>query len=184
MASRKVNDYINKRYDRWLDYAKYHCEQAAMRDEYADVLNEVLYMLLQKNDAYLDQLYDAERGTNRELDYYVLKMIRLNIQSPTSPYQHAYKRIPVDRERDINSVDIEDEYCEDEMNHSNVEMLVYVIKSLNLSDLERGIIQHKVVERKKLSDWGGREKKHLIYKTYNQTLAQIKRGFMKKRMCG
>lgn len=183
MASKKVNDYIGKRYDRWLDYAKYHCEQAAMHDEYADVLNEVLYMLLQKNDAYLDQLYDAEKGTNRELDYYVLKMIRLNIQSLTSPYQHAYKRIPVDRDRDIDSVDIVDEYSDTDADHSNVEILVHVMQSINLSDFERNIIQHKIVERKKLSDLVGREKKHLIYKTYNQALEQIKRGFIKK-MCG
>lgn len=28
MASEALNKYIKKRYDRWLDYAKYHCSLA------------------------------------------------------------------------------------------------------------------------------------------------------------
>ena len=41
MASEALNKYIEKRYDRWLDYAKYHCSLAGMTDEAIDVLNEV-----------------------------------------------------------------------------------------------------------------------------------------------
>ena len=48
MASEALNKYIEKRYDRWLDYAKYHCSLAGMADEAIDVLNEVMCMLLQK----------------------------------------------------------------------------------------------------------------------------------------
>ena len=42
MASEALNKYIEKRYDRWLDYAKYHCSLAGMTDEAIDVLNEVM----------------------------------------------------------------------------------------------------------------------------------------------
>jgi hypothetical protein len=48
MASEALNKYIEKRYDRWLDYAKYHCSLAGMSSEAIDVLNEVMCMLLQK----------------------------------------------------------------------------------------------------------------------------------------
>ena len=41
MASEALNKYIEKRYDRWLDYAKYHCSLAGMSSEAIDVLNEV-----------------------------------------------------------------------------------------------------------------------------------------------
>lgn len=43
MASEALNKYIEKRYDRWLDYAKYHCSLAGMTDEAIDVLNEYVY---------------------------------------------------------------------------------------------------------------------------------------------
>ena len=33
MASEALNKYIEKRYDRWLDYAKYHCSLAGMSSE-------------------------------------------------------------------------------------------------------------------------------------------------------
>ena len=37
MASEALNKYIEKRYDRWLDYAKYHCSLAGMTDERSNV---------------------------------------------------------------------------------------------------------------------------------------------------
>ena len=41
MASKAVNNYITKRYERWLDYSLYHCGLASIPDEATDVLNEV-----------------------------------------------------------------------------------------------------------------------------------------------
>ena len=42
MASALVEKYIGRRYERWLDYAVYHCGLAGIPDEANDVLNEVL----------------------------------------------------------------------------------------------------------------------------------------------
>ena len=53
MASALVEKYIGRRYERWLDYAVYHCGLAGIPDEANDVLNEVLCSLLQKDDANL-----------------------------------------------------------------------------------------------------------------------------------
>ena len=33
MASEAVNNYITKRYERWLDYSLYHCGLAGISDE-------------------------------------------------------------------------------------------------------------------------------------------------------
>lgn len=48
MASALVEKYIGRRYERWLDYAVYHCGLAGIPDEANDVLNEVLCSLLQR----------------------------------------------------------------------------------------------------------------------------------------
>ena len=96
MASEALNKYIEKRYDRWLDYAKYHCSLAGMSSEAIDVLNEVMCMLLQKPLEHLSRLMEAKQGKYTELDWYILQMIKLNVTSDTSPYRHKYKPIPVD----------------------------------------------------------------------------------------
>lgn len=55
MASEAVNNYITKRYERWLDYSLYHCGLAGISDEATDVLNEVICSLLQKQSKLLDK---------------------------------------------------------------------------------------------------------------------------------
>lgn len=55
MASEAVNNYITKRYERWLDYSLYHCGLAGISDEATDVLNEVICSLLQKKSRLLDR---------------------------------------------------------------------------------------------------------------------------------
>ena len=62
MASALVEKYIGRRYERWLDYAVYHCGLASIPDEANDVLNEVLCSLLQKDDAKLQQLLSAKKN--------------------------------------------------------------------------------------------------------------------------
>ena len=109
MASEALNKYIEKRYDRWLDYAKYHCSLAGMSSEAIDVLNEVMCMLLQKPPEHLSRLMGAKQGKYTELDWYILQMIKLNVTSDTSPYRHKYKPIPVDENVDWRRLNIIDE---------------------------------------------------------------------------
>lgn len=42
MVSEVLNRYIEKCYNRWLDYAKFYCSLENMIGEGIDVLNEVL----------------------------------------------------------------------------------------------------------------------------------------------
>ena len=88
MGTEIINSYITARYDRWLDYSKYHCSLACMPDEAVDVLNEVLVMLLEKDLAYLLRMHEAKKGRYRELDYFVLQMIKLNITSVPEDTSH------------------------------------------------------------------------------------------------
>lgn len=61
MASEAVNNYITKRYERWLDYSLYHCGLAGIPDEATDVLNEVICSLLQKKNRLLDKLLETRK---------------------------------------------------------------------------------------------------------------------------
>lgn len=61
MASKAVNNYITKRYERWLDYSLYHCGLASIPDEATDVLNEVICSLLQKKNKLLDNYLKQEK---------------------------------------------------------------------------------------------------------------------------
>ena len=95
MASEAVNNYITKRYERWLDYSLYHCGLAGISDEATDVLNEVICSLLQKQSKLLDKLLDTKKNGYTELDFFVLKMIKLNASSPTSQYSIAEQTVRI-----------------------------------------------------------------------------------------
>lgn len=185
-----INNYINKRYDRWLDYAKYHCEKAGIPDEAGDVLNEVLCMLLDKDKAYLDNLYNSIKGEYREIDYYILRMIRLNIQSPTSPYQWKYKQIPIDDKVEFQSMEIEDKDddstpCE-EVTLDRVNKVRCIFDQLVLHKLEKDIFIHHFFCNEKISEWPGAESKNILYTSYRSVrnaIATIVRIEEKKGEC-
>jgi hypothetical protein len=93
MASETVKKYINMRYERWYDRAKFLCTKAGRADEAGDVLNEVLADILSsRSNTELDRLYQRDKGKLKELDLYILTSIRLNVQSKTGPYNRKYHR--------------------------------------------------------------------------------------------
>ncbi len=108
MPIKEVNNYITKRYERWLDYSRYHCGRQGMADEEGDLLNEVMISLLEKPEEKLLELYNKKHKQYRELDYFVLRMIKMNATSDTAPYRHKNKPAPIDRNVDYNLLEIED----------------------------------------------------------------------------
>lgn len=66
MASEAVNNYITKRYERWLDYSLYHCGLAGISDEATDVLNEVICSLLQKKSRLLDKFQQESESVTEQ----------------------------------------------------------------------------------------------------------------------
>lgn len=170
MASEAVQKYISVRYERWLDYSRYHCEKAGIQDEFVDVLNEVLYMLLQKDSGYLDGLYNSKKGQYREIDYYILQMIKFNIQSPTSPYQWKYKHVPIDENTEFSRLDIIDEPDEsiDAAEDTLIKMnkVREVFEQLALTDFEKAVFTHCFFCHEKVSEWTGKESKSIVYNTY------------------
>ena len=181
MANEVLNKYITNAYERWLDYSIYHCSHQGMNGEAIDVLNEVLAMLIEKcttNEAYIIQLYESKKGQYRELDFFVLQMIKLNIISPTSPYRHKYKSIPVDTNVDFQSLDLIDEADNESDKAGEVfdkmQKVRNVFDSLRLSDKARRIFSWKFFEGNNFSEWEGAENKKDLYAIYNKVLKLIK----------
>lgn len=178
MASEALNKYIEKRYDRWLDYAKYHCSLAGMNDEAIDVLNEVMCMLLQKAPEYLSRLMESKQGKYTELDFYILQMIKLNVTSDTSPYRHKYKPIPVDENIDWRRLNIIDE-PDDGMDRSeyireHMQDVRDMIDQLGLAEKAKRIFAWKFFAGESFVDWPGPESKKELYTIYKSVIKAIK----------
>lgn len=159
MASREINNYITKRYDRWLDYARYHCTQCGIADESEDVLNEVVLSLLQKPDKKLDCLLNSKQGQYTELDFYVLRMIKLNASSPTSPYQNKYKSLPVDDNVDYSCLEIED-CCSEESDRAGyildrMHQIREMIEELGFSTKAMAVFEFRFFQDGDFKQWDG-----------------------------
>jgi len=182
MASEEINKYINTRYDRWLDYAKYHASLAGIGSEAIDILNEVMAMLLEKDSKFLQELYDKKKGRYRELDFFVLQMIKLNATSDTSPYRHKYKPIPSDNNIDWRKLDIIDEE-DSELDSSDyictkMHEVREILEDLHLSDKVIRIFSWKFFSGESYSSWPGPESKKELYdiykKVFNLILSKLK----------
>lgn len=174
----EVNKYIEKRYERWLDYSKYHCSCAGIEDEATDVLNEVLCSLLQKPEKQLQSLYERKSGQYTELDYYILRMIKLNATSPTSPYQHKYRPLPVDANVDYSRLDIEDLPDEDYDRPGDVlektNQVREILCRLNLSEKARKVFEWRFFLNEKFRDWPGPETEKELFDLYYKAEKLIK----------
>ncbi len=179
MVSTRVEKYISKRYNRWLDYASYHCGLAGMPEEACDVLNEVLYSLLQKDSSKLEQLLSIKKNGYTELDFFVLKMIKLNATSDTSPYRSKYKPMPVDDNIDYSRLEIED--TQEEVVDKNEQLLQRfhqvreVLEDMDLTPFAKKVFEYRFFEDSNFSEWSGTESLKQLYETYNKVQELIRK---------
>lgn len=179
MASAAVNNYISKRYERWLDYSLYHCGLAGIPDEARDVLNEVICSLLQKDNKKLEQLLSLKKNSYTELDFFVLKMIKLNATSDTSPYRSKYKPMPVDENVDYSRMEIED-IQEEVFDKSELLLECFhqvrkVLEDLDLTPFAKRVFEFRFFEDSNFSDWVGKESLKQLYETYNKVQELIRK---------
>ncbi len=176
---RKVREYINERYPRWLDYAQYHCAQKGIPDEAYDVLNEVLVSLLKRDQKWLNEMcsIDSTYGGYKQIDIYVLRMIRLNVFSPTSPYQNRYKSIPAS-DVDFSRLNIADEESHSDDRPAEILGKMHLVReafeSLDLSEKARKVFEHRFFLGLPFSQWNGPEGKKELYDIYNAVIGLIK----------
>lgn len=181
MTIEDIKKYINNRYERWLDYAKYHCSCAGIEDETIDVLNEVMCDLLQKPDHLLLKLYSKKSGQYTELDYYVLRMIKLNATSNTSPYKHRYKALPIDNNVDYARMELEDIESEDQDRAGDIlkkmKQIRIILDELCLSNHAKSVFMWRM-SGESWTDWQGPETPKqlfdIFYKVRNMVRQRLK----------
>jgi len=175
----EINAYIEKRYNSWLDYSKYHCTKKGIEGESIDILDEVIISLLSKDESNLLRMCRTESKCGRfmELDIFVLRMIRLNIYSPTSPYQSKYKPIPranKDLMR-LNIADVEQDQADRaEMILERFKLVRIILDELSLSKKARKIFDHKFTNGLSFHEWTGTEDMKELYTTYKKVENLIK----------
>jgi hypothetical protein len=184
--NKELEKYIGMRYKRWLDYASYHCSCSGIEDEASDVLQEVLCDLMNKSPEKLSMLLNKKSGQYAELDFFVLRMIKLNVISETSPYRHKYKSIPVDTNIDYNHLDIED--VTDEERDITVEILEktnlvrQVLDELYISEHAKSVFRWRFFCGEKFSDWKGPESEKELFDCYYRVVNLIKERLQNKSL--
>lgn len=172
-----IRKYIAERYRGWLDYSNYHCSRAGIPNEGVDVLNEVLCDLLQKPIDILIGLYNRKGNEFTELDFFVLRMIKLNAVSLTSPYRHKYRYLSIDREFDYSLLQIEDKEDESEdipaFILEKTQEIRDIIENLDLSPLARKVFEHRFLHGEPFTDWDGPESEKYLYETYAEVVKLI-----------
>lgn len=175
----EIKTYISNRYERWLDYANFHCCKAGFEDQANDILNEVMISVLENDERKINCLFNAKKGQYRELDFFILRMIKLNVYSPTSPYQNKYKPIPANTEVDYRKLNIID--SEDEEIDSPAEILAQfnqvreIFDQLHLCEKAKQIFEHRFFLDLHFSEWEGPETKKELYKAYKKVIQLIKK---------
>lgn len=186
MAMKKVRDYIEKRYQGFLDYSEYHCSCAGIADEAVDVLNEVLCSVLEKSPEKMNNMFNKNSGEYTELDYYILRMIKLNVTSPTSPYQHKYKSLKIDRNVDYSKLEIED-MEDDERDRAQeildkVHIVRKVLEEIMISEKAKEVFEYRFFGGGIFSRWPGPEKDKELYEIYNRVVKLIKQKLNDKTL--
>lgn len=175
----EIENYVTKRYYRWLDYASYHCGLAGIEDEATDLLNEVMIMLLTKPQQDMEKLLKAKKNGYTELDFFVLKMIKLNATSVTAPYRSKNKPLPVDVNTDytrLNIIDVPD----DSIDRTGVTLwrmrvIRFIFDRLELSEFDRAVFEYHFFQDRKFIDWPKIDTLKNLYSSYNYTRTVIQR---------
>lgn len=174
MQAKGISQHITNSYRRYMDYAEYHARKAGIPDEAGDILNEVLLSLMGKNEEKLIGLLSKKKGGYSELDFYVLRMIKLNTYSKTAPYIRKTRRLPIDK-----NIDTDDEVQPPELPEPDEEIIDKVkkareiLESLNISKKDKDIFEWKFFKHQTLQSWPGDDNYQNVCRTYNRVKRQM-----------
>lgn len=178
----EIDAYIEKRYERWLDHSRHHCNLNGLNDESVDLLNEVLLSLLSKDKAKIQAMYDKKKGKYRELDFYILKMIQLNAKSPLAPYRWKYKTNHRDENIDISRLKIEEIEYEGDMNSELFSNIEIAFKECYFSDYATKIFEWQFINKREFKDWPGKESTKSIFSKYRKIIKLVKNRIENKSL--
>lgn len=172
-SNNSVNDYINFRYGRWLEYAAYHIRVSKLSIEPAELLNNVMCFMLEGDTRYLSKLFESKKNGVTELDFFVLHIIKRNVYSPRSRAryvkgQHCTELVDMQTKANISSP--EDDGFDVVQAYETVRT---TLDSLEVPQRDKEIFAWRFFERNVYKDWPGIERPKQLYDTYNRVLALI-----------
>lgn len=154
----EISSYITRRYRYWKDYARYHSSLAGIPDLAEDLLHEVILNLINKDPDQLRRLYERRKGQYRELDFFVLNIIKRNAHSRTSPFWYSViDRTPKDVNMDPQSMEILNEEYDYRPDHKErildgIRLLRISLDWTFLQPLERSLVEMKVWDDKPITE--------------------------------
>ncbi len=164
----EIDSYINSHYQRWLEYAEYHCRINHANVEPEELLNNVLCNLLaEQSDIVQDLIFRKGKNGFSEFDYLVLSILKTNIISPRSTIryvrgQHVTQRIGQLEYR------IEDKPPDDnEEYEERMRIVREILSELQVSERSKRIFLWRL-DGNNYKDWHGSESLDFLYDTYNR----------------
>lgn len=180
--NQEINNYITNRYERWLDYSRFKCLKAGMEGKECEVLSEVLYSILKRDENYIMKLFLAKKihkgKEYTELDFFILKAIDTNVNSETSPYRYKNRMIPR-ANIELFRLKISDE-SEEETDHAGyvfdrMNEIRQMIDSMGFSEKAMTIFEYRFFDDGAVKDWPGTEKPKEIYCIYSRIMKLLKK---------
>jgi len=187
-----IRNYISRRYPRFAEYAEYHASLAGLDQQGPDVLHEVLISILLKDEDRLFNLYGTKKKDGyREIDYYILRMIKLNCHSMTSPYRYKIRQPHIDSNASTNDLSMHDmggenfiasyayqEYSEDDSDPTELVTLRFqiirdILAGTEFSEKERNVFTWKFLADNPWGKWEGPETKDYLNKTYKSAKKKV-----------
>lgn len=157
-----------------MDYADYHASLAGLDQQGPDVLHEVIISLLEKDPKKMKGLYDKVKGSLRELDFYILRMIKLNCHSMTSPYRYRYRQPEKDDNQQTDQLyyEIDDTPQQDrkELICARYDVVREVLETLDFAEVEKDVFRWKFFLNNTWRQWKGPESKDQLQRTYKSIL--------------
>lgn len=176
-----LSDFIGARYERWLDFSRYHCSKNGLEGEEEDVLMKVIEDLWQKDFSKLYGLYKQKTKDGTGLDFYVLKMLRIYIKMPKAPYRWKYHTRKLDfvDEAKFDSYDIVEPDIHEKELDETMEAIQNLIYCNHFSLPVIRILEWILVKgNKDFSNFPAAKNPEMIEKTYEKALLVLKNKYL------
>lgn len=168
---KKLHNYIEGAYCRWVAYAKRYIRRSRLPMNACEVVNDVVCTLLERDSIKMSQMTDTPARGGTELDFFVMRVIKINIYSPRSPFR--YRRGPRCVGNSLLDVPMDSEgvsgVTKDDL-HSAVWCSLH---ELEAPDIAKKVFIWKFFDGNPISKWPGPEDRRVLYRAYGRIFKKI-----------
>lgn len=176
MGNNSIEHHIRMMYPNWLQQSKRLCANLGKQQEAQDILQEVICDLLQRYPSKIQEWCKKQEINYKALDCMVINILRKNIYSHSAMCFQKYdkKRPPIDRNIDINEIQIADT---PEINL--LEIAEAALDKIKISPRQKEIFFHYYFQHKALSEWAGPESHSKLSRTCQRVILLLREEIKK-----